>query len=269
MDDIDHISEFIGIGGAFADGLREARERRKLFIAEHGKEAWEQRLKKSAEIAMMETDRAAERYRSLLRLENSGFGKSAEEVEEFLQINSFDNFNAIEPWQKSMLDMCQRFIQQNKARFMYLSGQPGCGKTHLGTAVSAHYLNRGESTRYAIHGLLMTEMKANVNDDEEYYKLLNDCGECAVLYIDDFMKPVLDQVSGRVKPPTAADIDHSFRIINKRYVRGGITIITSERNIDEIISLDEAMGSRIKQMCGDYALDISRREGRNYRLKDK
>lgn len=268
-ENIDHISKIFDIPGPFGDAIRASRKRKADFIARYGEDAWMRRNKELAERDMKKADMENEKERSLLRLENSGFGKNADEVKEFLRRNSFENFNAAEPWQKSMLEMCQKFISQNEARFMYLSGAPGGGKTHLGTATSAHYLNAGDSTRYTIHGLLMTELKGNVNDDEGYAELLEKYGCCDVLYIDDFMKPVEDPATGRIKPPTAADIDHSFKLINLRYVRNVITIITSERTLEDILAIDEALGSRIKQRCGEFVMDVSRGKGRNYRMNSK
>lgn len=264
-DRMEHISVMLNMPGPFGDGIRAAAERKTAYIAEHGVEAWDQHIADKQQREQGEWEKRDAERRSLLRLKNSGFGNTVEEVKAFLDSNSFERFKAVEPWQKEMLGMCRRFIAQETRRFMYLSGQPGGGKTHLGTAVSAHYISAGKSTRYAIHGLLMTELKGNVNDDEEYWRLLNEYGGCDVLYLDDFMKPIKD-AEGRIKPPTVADIDHSFKLINMRYARNSVTVITSERSLDEIIELDEALGSRIKQRCGDFTKHITPTLGRNYRM---
>ena len=73
---------------------------------------------------------------------------------------------------------------------------------------------------------------------------------------------------GRCDRPTAAEVKHTFEVLNMRLVRNGITIITSERSLMEICDIDEALGSRIKQRCGKYAMDILRKPGRNYRMRD-
>ncbi len=188
------------------------------------------------------------RRRSLIALHKSGLANSIENMR-------FDNFKHDHEYQQLMYDLCQRFISQTENRFLYLSGQSGCGKTHLGTAVCAHFINSGAETIYTTFKGMMVEMKANVNDDEAYREVLNRFGGTSVLYIDDFMK----------FSPSKADIDHAFELINLRVVGGKTTIITSERSLDEIMKIDEALGGRIKQMCGGYSLNIVKKDGRNYR----
>ena len=47
------------------------------------------------------------------------------------------------------------------------------------------------------------------------------------------------------------------------------TIFSGERGLNEIMELDEAMGSRIYQRCGKYKLKIGWGEGRNYRTREE
>lgn len=262
---MEHISiSILNIPGPFGDGLRQAEARKAAYIAEHGQDAWEKRLADMKHQEQEEHERKTEEQRSRLRLEKSGFyDKETDEC--VIDKYRFDNFNRIEGFQHDMYDMCQRFIKQGG--WLYMSGQNGAGKTHLGTAVCGHFLKAGRSTRYVIFKTLMVELKANVNDDEEYARLLNEYGRADVLYIDDFMKPVRDPETQRAKQPSAADIDHSFTLLNMRYVRNGTTIITSEKSLNEIMGLDEALGSRIKQRCGEFVMNIARKEGRNWRLR--
>lgn len=167
----------------------------------------------------------------------------------------FDNFVATEDFQQRMLELCRAFIAQHDCRFLYLSGQTGTGKTHLGTAVCSHYIGAGHPSLYVTHAQLMNELKSAVND-EAYSEVLSRYGRAAVLYIDDFMK----------FRPTEADKRHAFELINLRVLRQGVTIFTSERALEEIIGFDEALGGRIKQMCGRFCLCIGQKTGRNWRL---
>jgi DNA replication protein DnaC len=66
--------------------------------------------------------------------------------------------------------------------------------------------------------------------------------------------------------PSESDVKHTFELINMRLIRQDITIITSERSLSEIMGIDEALGSRIKQMCGEFTINIAKKDGRNYRL---
>jgi DNA replication protein DnaC len=117
--------------------------------------------------------------------------------------------------------------------------------------MDAHYMRwRDDSTR----------IKASVGDYKEYARLVEPLKEVDVLYIDDFFKTN----SGE---PTIADVNLAFEILNARYVKNLITIISSEYFSCELMDIDEAVGSRIYEMTKGNRLDVSRDRKRNYRLK--
>jgi DNA replication protein DnaC len=94
----------------------------------------------------------------------------------------------------------------------------------------------------------------------EYYKNVE------VLYIDDLFKT--GKVEGQVQKATAGDINIAFEILNSRVVQKKITIISSESSIDELFDIDEAVAGRIRQMCGEFCVNISKGDGKNYRKRD-
>ena len=64
--------------------------------------------------------------------------------------------------------------------------------------------------------------------------------------------------------------DGEMVVINARYNNRTLrTIFSGERGLNEIMELDEAMGSRIYQRCGKYKLKIGWGEGRNYRTREE
>ena len=66
-----------------------------------------------------------------------------------------------------------------------------------------------------------------------------------VLYIDDFLK-------GEYTP---ADVKQAFMILNDRYnSRGKKTIISTERNMTDLINFDEAVGSRLAERAKGYTI---------------
>jgi DNA replication protein DnaC len=260
MDDFMGIYDILAnMQGDFAEKMREAEKRARAYIAEHGIEAYEQHLAEISRREMEQRDRERREQASRLRLERSGLAESLEAMR-------FDSFSADEEWQKKMLDKCKSFLAQEDSKWLYISGQPGCGKTHLGTAVCGELLAKGKPTRYMTHRELINTLIASQND-EDYYDIVREYGTVEVLYLDDFFKPVKND-RGDVTRPTAAEIKHTFEVLNMRLVRNGITIITSERSLMEVCDIDEALGSRIKQKCGRFALDIARKPGRNYRMRD-
>lgn len=189
------------------------------------------------------------RRKSLLALKQSGLAASVARY-------TFDSFVAEQEFQRYMKDKCQRFLEQDDCRFLYIGGQSGCGKTHLGTAVCTALLGRGMELAYITFPALMNELKSRVNESD-YAQTVQRYGAVPVLYIDDFMK----------FEPTKSDIAHAFEVINLRVVNDRATVITSERELDEIVRIDEALGGRIKQMCGEFAVGIACAAGRNWRLR--
>lgn len=181
----------------------------------------------------------------------------------------FDNFERKEPFQMEMYNTCHKFLSQeedgNERKCLYISGQPGVGKTHAGTATCRNLIGRGMTLRYMTHMMLLNEFKTNVNS-EEYTDVLSKYADVDVLYIDDFFKPVKNG-DGSIKAPTGPDIKHTFELVNRRMVAERLTVITSERSLEEIIDIDEALGGRIKEMSGMFAINIGHKPGRDWRLK--
>ena len=98
---------------------------------------------------------------------------------------------------------------------------------------------------------------------EEYTERIELLKRIDVLYIDDLFK------SQKGAMPTEADIKLVFEIINSRYCdRSKTTVISTEKTIKELIDIDAATGSRIKEMSGkDYTIDLRDDGNKNWRLK--
>ena len=252
------------IPGPLGEIMRELEKKKQAFVDEHGADAYSEHIEELKRKGVAELERQKAEERSRLRIERSGLADSLEEYR-------FDNFNVTDDWQRSMFDMCMRFIADDSGRWLYISGQPGCGKTHLGTAVCAHYLKAGYPTQYITFQMLAVKLRSNANDDSAYHDILDDYGGVKVLYVDDFFKPKQEEDrfgNKHIAAPTVSDVTHAFELLNMRLVRGGVTVITSERSLDEVIGIDEALGSRIKQRCGPFVLNIARKPDRNHRMNE-
>ena len=87
-------------------------------------------------------------------------------------------------------------------------------------------------------------------NDPAYESKVNEYKNTDVLYIDDLFKCKqngTDEI-------TNADIKLAFELTDYRARNGMITIISSNSNIEEIINADEALGSRIFDMSGEYCM---------------
>lgn len=138
-------------------------------------------------------------------------------------------------------------------------GQVGSGKTHLSIALAVNFLeNKKIPVVYMPYRDVITSIKQNMLDKEYYINQLSKYQTAKILLIDDLFK-------GKV---TKSDINIMFEIINHRYLNYLPMIISSEFTADMLLDFDEAVGSRIIQMCKDYTVEIRGKEN-NYRLKEK
>lgn len=181
-----------------------------------------------------------QKRRSLRLLRRSG-------LEELVKDSTFRAFQTPDEFTRRAKEAALDYVQQGEGKWFFFSGRPGCGKTHLCTAVCRRLLGRNIPVRYLLWREDGPRLKAMVNNDPEGYAAeTEELFKVPVLYIDDFLK-------GKVSD---ADLNLAFALINARYNRRSCrTIISSERSIAEIRKLDEATGSRIMQRAGDYILN--------------
>lgn len=142
--------------------------------------------------------------------------------------------------------------RQNSIMF---SGQVGSGKTHLGTAISSSLMNQGIAVVYMAYRNAVTKIKQHITDEEEYSKEVSLYSKARVLYIDDLLK-------GRL---TETDVNIMYEIINYRYMNNLPIIISTEKSLDELLEFDEAVGSRMIEMCRGNIVTLQGKE-LNYRL---
>lgn len=177
---------------------------------------------------------------------------------------TFEKFKVTEDWQKSVLDMAKRFIENGGENWFYFGGATGSGKTHLCSAISIELLRKGKDLKYMLWQDEAKKLKAHINEND-YADLIEPYKNVEVLYIDDFFKVARSEFSA--SRPSQGDVNLAFEIINSRYAQKKITIISSECTLADLLDIDEATAGRIKQKCGEYCLSIAPDRNKNYRLK--
>ena len=198
--------------------------------------------------------------RSIWNIKKSG-------IESLMQHCTFENFEARDEWQKDLKSGAQQFLTDHTGKWFYAGGQVGCGKTHICTAACGELLKQGKAVRYMLWRDEIVKLKANANDSSEYQRLIYPLKTAPVLYVADFFK-TSDELDGSKKKPTHADTQAAFEILNYRYINQDlITIISSERSIDNLLECDEAVGSRIYQRTKDYCFYFRPDKQKNYRLR--
>lgn len=199
--------------------------------------------------------------KALLRLYRSGLKNSVKSC-------TFDKYEAAEPWQQTIKDAARRFVADKENNWFYIGGQSGAGKTHLCTAITVDYIRKGYEARYMLWRDEISAIKADINEPKAA-ETIKGLKEAPVLYIDDLFKMGKD-ADGKVKMPTAADINIAFEIINYRYNNPDfVTIISSERTLSELLNIDEAVAGRIaeKAKVNGYCINLKKDPSRNYRMK--
>ena len=199
---------------------------------------------------------AVRRARALLQ--NSG-------LSEILKEYRLDNYKTGEKWQREFKSGAIRYLNDHDRKWFFAGGQPGVGKTHICTAMAAQFLEQGVPVRYMVWKEETTRIKGVINDESEYSKIINTLQSIPVLYIDDLFRPTKDD-RGMKRPPTPGDINIAWDILNHRYINNLPTIISTERTIDELIDIDEAIGSRIYQRTKAYCFSFDTDRLKNYRL---
>ena len=179
---------------------------------------------------------------------------------------TFEKYTHNEDWQEHIYQTAKAFIDDQSAHCFYIGGQIGSGKSHICTAIVREFINKGVDVHFCVWNDVVTSLKQNIMEDRQQYAAeLEKLQTATVLYIDDFFKT----------NPSVADIDKAFQIINFRYNlakanrnKRFVTIISSEKTLGQQIDIDEAIASRIAEMCQrKYYLTIERDKRKNMRFK--
>lgn len=179
-------------------------------------------------------------------------------LEDMLSRCTLETWREDEPWQRRAKEVAERYMAAPDG-WLLASGPPGTGKTHLCTGLCGGLMERGVDVRYMLWRDVSVRAKALVNDGDEYRRLLDPLKRVRCLYIDDLFKV------GKGQDPTTGDVNLAFELLNSRYNDSRkITIISTERSVEQLLSIDEAVGSRIYERSRAYYLDLSGR--RNFRL---
>ncbi len=165
---------------------------------------------------------------------------------------SFANFNARNMVAKKMKAIANKYVNEyeiiqfsmnNSIAFL---GQPGSGKTHLCMAIALELIKKGFRPLYFPYREVITELKQNAMNSLVYQETISKYKKSNILVIDDLFK----------NGAADADVRIIFEILNYRYLNRLPIIISSEMVSFELLDIDEAIGSRIREMCKDRITDI-------------
>lgn len=160
-------------------------------------------------------------------------------------------------------------IEKDDKNSIALLGQAGVGKTHLLTALSNSFIKK--RLKRVLYFPYVEGFDGLRNDFDKLQDKLESMKKADILFIDDLFKPVTktDKFGERVKVPRATEweLEKMYSVINNRYMNKKPIFISSELSFDEMFMLDEALGSRIYQMCKNYFVTVDKDLALNYRLR--
>lgn len=198
--------------------------------------------------------------RSLANIERSGLGN-------LLELYTFEKYKCIHSWQAKAFNAAKAFVADNNAHLLFICGQSGAGKSHLCTAVAGKFLERGMDVFFMPWTDASMKIKQAMHSEGEYEQMVDELKLAQVLYIDDFFK------SDNAARPTSADIRLANEIIAHRYNKSRIdktkryiTIISTERALEELQKYDNALAGRIIELTRPNYLVGLFGEEKNYRL---
>lgn len=180
---------------------------------------------------------------------------------------TFEAYQTPHDWQVAAKEAAERFCKERGGAWFFIGGQSGAGKTHLCTAIAGELMRAGMPLRYMLWRDEIARIKSVVYDYEELERIMSGLKRAKVLYIDDLFKRGKGP-GGDAADPTTADIDHTFEVLNTRYLDPAlVTIISSERTLDELMYIDEAVAGRIAEKTkGVYCINLRKDPEKNWRM---
>jgi len=146
-------------------------------------------------------------------------------------------------------------LRSSRSNSIALLGKPGSGKTHLLIAIANNLLGQGVGVLYFPWVEGFNDLKSNFDAIQDKIHRIK---QVEVLFIDDLFK-------GR-RQITDFQIEQMFEIINYRYLNHLPIMISSEKDIDQLCEIDEAIGSRIYEMTKNFTVVLKGDKRLNYRI---
>lgn len=177
---------------------------------------------------------------------------------------TFDRFQVQEPWQAKAKAKAMAY-SQNMNGWLLMSGQSGCGKTHLCAAVCLEQMEKGTPVRYMAWRQQVGAIRDAYGDGQRRRELMDQWKKAPVLCMDDLFKIGGDSC-GQVRP-TQSDLNIAFEILDYRYCAGLPTIVSTEFAPEQLADFDQALGGRIIEMAGENMLYVAPDVRKNYRMQ--
>lgn len=149
-------------------------------------------------------------------------------------------------------EFAQKYKPTEQVKGLYFYGQPGCGKTHLISAI-ANYLVDKESIRFITSPELLLSIRKSFNSTTTEQGLLDQLSQVNLLIIDDI---------GSEKPTEWVQ-ETLFVLIDRRYTNFMPTLFTSNYSLDQ---LKDRLGYRIASRIAEMG-QVVELKANDYRIR--
>lgn len=192
---------------------------------------------------------------AIRRLNQSGLSQA-------LQKMTFETYQTESDWTRKIYAAAKAYAA-TPAGWFFIGGQVGAGKTHICTAILQELLKRYPA-RYILWRDEIAKINAGRNDQTSIDRI-GRLENVKVLYIDDLFKSGNRNSNGKLRP-NPGEVNTASQILYARYNSDDLyTIISTELFIDELLQIDEGIGSRIAERSKEYRFEVDRNPARNWR----
>ena len=146
-------------------------------------------------------------------------------------------------------------FEKERANSIMFMGQVGAGKSHLSFSIANELMDSGVGVVYMSYREVITRIKQNITDEVYYHRIMGRYKNARVLLIDDLFK-------GKI---TESDVNIVFELLNFRYFNKLPVIVSCEMDVEGLLDVDEAIGSRLMEMSKGYLVRFSGKK-MNYRM---
>lgn len=184
------------------------------------------------------------------RIKNCGLG-------DYLK-KDFGDYIANESWQSSIVIKAHEYLNDPGNLWWCIVGQSGAGKTLITSIIANNLLRSGKDLLYITWTDFIGKLKRDMMSDKasQAGEYLDRIENIEVLFLDEILKK-----------DNETDLKYLIEIVNYRYRHKLKTLITSEREIKQLLEIDEATFGRVVEMTGKYLTNIAKDQAKNYRLK--
>ncbi|MFR6451521.1 MAG: ATP-binding protein [Clostridium perfringens] len=193
------------------------------------------------------------------------FGLDPNQVKTIAEFETLNN-KLLENIKTKVLNYASNFDKGENEWFLFM-GQPGAGKTHLATGLGAIlFKDKKRQVIYMPYTEAIQGLKGTAKDYDKYITLLEKYKNAEVLVIDDLFK---DKVKNGqiIAQLNEIDMKHIYPLLNYRYYKNLVTIISTECDIAMLEILDKALAGRIVERAGRNMV-IFRGADLDYRFKN-